>query len=122
MNTDLRRSQRFSDFIAVAVSIMNNAGKTRVKGPFAGRIINISDHGVCLLMSLGSFDSYEMHLSTSKSNDLCLEIEGTNSQKQISLSGRPVWTNPFAIDDLHGFKIGVEFDSQTVENMETYEH
>ena len=61
MITDLRRSKRYNDFLAVSVLARNEENGAKEVGPFAGRIINISKNGVCLLMSLGVLDSYNVY-------------------------------------------------------------
>lgn len=113
MNTDLRRSRRFTDFLAVSVHACKDANGDRKIGPFAGRIINISRHGVCLLMSLGILDSYDLFRSTYKNDSLHLEIQGSLPVDidTFSLSGRPVWMDPFVLDDIRAFKMGVDFIS-----------
>jgi len=116
MNTNLRRSQRFNDFIAISVIARNKTDGSKRIGPYSGRLINISRHGACILMSLGTLESYDVYRSTYDSNTMCLEIEGSALQekKNFTLSGRPVWMDPFILDDLRAFKMGVEFNSKTV--------
>jgi hypothetical protein len=114
MNTDLRKSKRYNDFIAVSVQSRHNTSGKREVGPFAGRIINISRHGACLLMSLGVLDSYNVYRSTYKNDELHLEIQGSVPPdiSKFNLSGRPVWLDPFVLDEIRAFKMGVEFISQ----------
>ena len=115
MNTELRRSKRFNDFLAVSVLARNGVNGNNEAGPFAGRIVNISRHGACLLMSLGVLDSYNVYRSTSKNDSLHLEIQGNmpHDVDNFTLSGRPVWMDPLVIDDLRAFKMGVNFISVT---------
>ena len=115
MNTDLRRSQRHNDFLPVSVTACKRSdGKTEV-GPFAGRIVNISKHGVCVLMSLGVLDSYNIYRATYQNDSLHLEINGKLPQvvEEFSLSATPIWMDPFVIDDIRAFKMGVDFLSST---------
>jgi len=113
MNTELRRSKRYNDFLAVTVIARNRENGTKEVGPFAGRIVNISKHGTCLLMSLGVLDSYNVYRSTYKNNSLHLEIQGSmpSGMENFTLSGSPVWMDPFVIDDIRAFKMGVDFIS-----------
>ncbi|GAB4343996.1 MAG: hypothetical protein Kow0089_20200 [Desulfobulbaceae bacterium] len=111
MNMEMRRSRRHNDFIAISVEARSNAGKERLAGPFAGRIINISKYGACLLMSLGVLESYDVYRSTCRNNSRHLEIQGPfpSGTTTFTLHGRPVWMDPFMLDDLRAFKMGVEF-------------
>lgn len=113
MNIDLRRSKRHNDFIAVSVHAKNKENGNREIGPFAGRIINISTHGACLLMSLGVLESYDVYRTTFNNDDMHLEIEGTIPLRvnNFSLAGHPIWMDPFVLDDIRAFKMGVEFSS-----------
>lgn len=111
MNTDLRRSRRYNDFIAVSVLARNDLKSEKKVGPFAGRIINISRHGACLLLSLGLLDSYDVYRKTRETEDMFLEIEGAipPGLEKFLLSGQPVWMDPVILDDIRAFKMGVEF-------------
>lgn len=111
MNSDLRRSKRYNDFIPVFVTAQNGVNGMRVAGPFAGRIINISRNGACLLMSLGVLDAYSVYCSTARNPSSFLEIQGSvaTEDEPFRLSARPVWTDPFIMDDLRAFKMGIEF-------------
>ncbi len=115
MNTDLRRSKRYNDFIPVSVLAKNEASGNKEVGPFAGRIINISRHGACLLMSLGVIESYDVYRSTYKNDGTNLVIEGAipPGLENFSLSGNPVWMDPFVLDDIRAFKMGVEFKDKS---------
>ena len=113
MNTELRRSKRYDDFLAVSVIARNRTNGNREVGPFAGRIINISRHGVCLLMSLGVLDSYNVYRSTHKNDSMHLEIQGSIPYEtdNFTLSARSIWMDPFVLDDIRAFKMGVHFIS-----------
>lgn len=113
MNTELRRSKRINDFLAVSVIARNDLNGCKEVGPFAGRIINISKHGACLLMSLGVLDSYNIYRSTYKNDSLHLEIQGNipTDIPDFTLSGSPVWMDPIVIDDIRAFKMGIDFIS-----------
>lgn len=85
-------------------------GKSQT-APFSGRIINISRHGACLLMPLGAMKSYEVYSKTYHNDSSYLEIKGSfrNESAKFIFTARPVWTDPFILDDMHAFKMGVEF-------------
>jgi len=114
MNTDLRRSKRYEEFLAVSVLARNRLNGGRESGPFAGRIVNISRHGACLLFSLGVLDTYNIYRSTYRNDALQLEIQGSVPPHMIkfNLAGRPVWMDPFVLDDIRAYKMGVEFLSE----------
>ena len=111
MNSDLRRAKRYNDFIPVFVTAHNGMNALRAAGPFSGRIINISDSGACLLMPLSVLDSYNVYSAAIRDVSSFLEIQGTAALEagQFKLTARPVWSDPFIMDDLRAFKIGVEF-------------
>ena len=111
MNSDLRRARRYHDFIPVFVTAHNGMDSIRVAGPFSGRIINISRCGACLLMPLSVLDSYNVYSAAIRDVSSFLEIQGTVSLEagQFKLSARPVWSDPFIMDDLRAFKMGIEF-------------
>ncbi len=113
MNTELRRSKRYNDFLAVSVIARNEENGNNEVGTFAGRIINISKNGVCLLMSLGVLDSYNVYRSTYKNDSLHLEIKGDmpSQRENFTISGNPVWMDPIVIDDIRAFKMGVDLAS-----------
>ena len=111
MIIDQRRSKRYNDFIAVSVRAVNDQDGSSEIGPFAGRIINISIHGACLLMALGVLESFDVYRSTYKNDEMHLEIDGTLPLQtdNFALSGKPIWMDPFILDDIKAFKMGVEF-------------
>jgi hypothetical protein len=111
MNSDLRRAKRYHDFIPVLVTAPKGMNTLRATGPFSGRIINISRYGGCLLMPFGVLDPDEVFNATYHKTSPFLEIQGSVSLKNghFKLSARPVWTDPFVMDDLRAFKLGIEF-------------
>ena len=113
MNIDLRRSKRYNDFLAVSVLARNSVNGNSEVGSFAGRIINISRDGVCLLMSLGVLDAYDVYRSTYKKDLMHLEIQGSmpHAMSNFKLVGRPIWMDPLALDGIRAFKMGVAFMS-----------
>ena len=64
-------------------------------------------------MSLGVLDSYNVYRSTYKKDSRHLEICGSLPSEigSFNLSGRPIWMDPFVLDDIRAFKMGVEFMS-----------
>ena len=122
MNTELRRSKRYNDFLAVSVLARNEENGIKEVGPFAGRIINISKNGICLLMSLGILDSYNVYRSTYKNNLLYIEIQGNipSTREKFVISGNPIWMDPLVIDDIRAFKMGVDLASSESLRLSEY--
>ncbi len=122
MNTELRRSKRYNDFLAVSVLARNEENGTKEVGPFAGRIINISKNGVCLLMSLGVLDSYNVYRSTYKNDLLHLEIHGAipSRKENFAISGNPMWMDPIVIDDIRAYNMGVDLASSEDSQLSQY--
>ncbi len=123
MNSELRRSKRYNDFVAITVMAHNGMNGAREAGPFSGRIINISRHGACLLMSLGDLDAYQVYSSTRKNDSSYIDIHGSfeTGEDRFNLPARPVWADPIIMDDIRAFKMGVEFmvnpDSEKMDNI-----
>ncbi|MFZ5798050.1 MAG: PilZ domain-containing protein [Desulfobulbaceae bacterium] len=111
MNLELRGAKRYNDFIPVFVTAQNGTNGSRIAGPFSGRIINFSRSGACLLMSLGVLDSYNVYSSTVRDASSFLEIKGriSSAEEQFKFTARPVWTDPFIMEELCAFKMGIEF-------------
>lgn len=111
MNSDLRRSRRYNDFIPVQVLAKNGVNGNRETAVYSGRIINISRHGACLLMPLGAMQSYEVYSKTHQDDSTYLEIRGNlrDENEKFAIPARPVWSDPFIIGELHAYKMGVEF-------------
>jgi hypothetical protein len=126
MITDLRRSKRFADFLPITVSAVSGTDKnnTVVAGPFSGRIIDISRHGACLLMTQVLLKKYHVYHSTREndSNFLHLRINIPPDLVNFTLPAAPVWMSPFVLDDIKVFRMGVEFlmnpDGEQVQQLE----
>lgn len=111
MITEMRRSKRHNDFIAISIVAQDGIQGATKAGPFSGRIINISRHGACLLMPRVVSKSYHLFHSTRQDDSLFLEIEGTIQQQteKFKIPARPVWLEAFNMDDIEAFNMGVEF-------------
>ncbi len=111
MNTDLRRSKRDSVYLPIAVSAQDGISGGQLAGPFSGRIIDISLHGACLLMTQVMRGSYHV-FHTTRENDsslLLLHIDIPPEIVDLALPARPVWLDIFRQDQIRAFKMGVEF-------------
>lgn len=110
MNTDLRRSKRYNDFLPISVKAVPGGNADPV-GPFSGRIIDISRHGACLLMTQVLLKTYHVFHSTKDDEQAVLElhINIPPTIKNFILPCRPVWIAPFQIEEIKAFKMGVDF-------------
>ena len=111
MHSDQRRATRYNDFIPFFVTAQNGMNGMLAAGFSSGRIINISRSGACLLLSLDMLDSYDVYRASIRKASPFLEIQGTMSPEtgQFKLSASPVWFQPFIMDNLCAFKMGVKF-------------
>ncbi|WP_456384819.1 PilZ domain-containing protein [Desulfolithobacter sp.] len=111
MNTDLRRSKRDRVYLPISVSAQDGISGERLAGPFSSRIIDISLHGACLLMTQVMCGSYHI-FHTTRENDsslLLLHIDIPPEIVNLALPARPVWLDIYHQDQIRAFKMGVEF-------------
>ena len=111
MISELRRSRRFNDFIAVKVEALNGMNGEKEAGPFSGRIINISRHGACLLMTQVLLKTYHVFHTTKEDEEAVLElhINIPPAIRDFVLPCRPVWMSPFQLEEIKAYKMGVDF-------------
>ena len=111
MNTELRRSKRYNDFLPISVSAISGTDKKIIAGPFSGRIIDISRHGACLLMTQVLLRTYHVY-HTTRENDsrfLQLQINIPPDLVNFIIPALPVWIKPFDLDEIKAFRMGVDF-------------
>ena len=111
MSIDQRRSRRYDRFLPITVIATDKSGACVKAGPFQGRVINISRHGACLLMSQVMANSFHLYYSTKETPTLFLQLT-INIQPEIidcRIPGQPVWLDVFREGEIRAFKIGVEF-------------
>jgi hypothetical protein len=90
---------------------MDTSRNEIMAGPFPGRIINISRHGACLLMSQVISNSFHLFHSIKENENSCIQLT-INIQPEIincKIPGQPVWMDIFREGDIRAFKIGIEF-------------
>lgn len=111
MNTELRRSKRYADFLPISVTALPKGDPARSVGPFSGRIIDISRHGACLLMTQVLQKNYHVYHSTEENAASILElhINIPPELRNIIIPCRPVWLKPFQIEEIKAFRMGVNF-------------
>lgn len=81
-------------------------------GPFSGRIIDISTHGACLLMTQVMRDRYHVFHSTRENDSNLLQLSISVPPEvinPITISAIPVWLDLFRNNEISAFKMGVEF-------------
>lgn len=124
MITDLRRSKRYTDFLPISVSAISGTDKKIIAGPFSGRIIDISRHGACLLMTQVLLRTYHIFHST-KENDshfLQIQINIPPDLVNFTIPSLPVWIKPFDLDEIKAFRMGVNFlinsDGEQMQRLE----
>jgi hypothetical protein len=111
MTVEARRSKRYNRFLPIGVIAMDTRNNEVMAGPFPGRIINISRHGACLLMSQVIANSFHLFHSTKENENSCIQLT-INIQPEIincKIPGNPLWMDIFREGDIRAFKIGVEF-------------
>jgi len=109
MNSDLRRSQRYTDFLPISVIV--NRGQQKISGPYSARITDISHHGACLLLTRVMLDSFHIFHSTREddSQTLQLIVSINRDIEDITVNARPIWLDSTQMDDIKVFKMGVDF-------------
>lgn len=111
MNTDSRRSSRYADFLPIIVTVGSMHDDTILAGPFSARIVDISNHGVCLILSQVLLHSFHVFHSTreNEATALRLQIKLPHSQNSVLIPARPVWLHAEDSEDSKVFRMGVDF-------------
>ena len=113
MSKEQRRSKRYDRFLPITVAALDKDGQILKAGPFQGRVINISRHGACLLLSQVMAHTFHLFHSTKEDESTFLQLT-IHIQPEIidcKIPGKPVWMDIFREGDIRAFKIGVEFMS-----------
>ena len=111
MTHEARRSKRYNRFLPIGITTLDCTSNAVLAGPFPGRVINISRHGACLLMSQVTANSFHMFHSIDENDTMYIQLT-INIQPEIincKIQGRRVWMDVFHEGDIHAYKIGVEF-------------
>jgi len=111
MSIDSRRSPRLTDYLPLEVYLLQASDEHLITGPFAGRIIDISSHGACLLMSQVMRNNVHVFHSTQENDELVLQLHIClePDPEQFRLNARPVWFDLFHKGEIRAFKMGVKF-------------
>lgn len=108
---DHRRSQRYTDFLPLSVSVRKQDDDSLVSGPFSARIVDISNHGACLIMTRVMMHSFHIFHSTREDDtvNIILQIDLPSQKDTIKLAAQPVWMDATKLEDVKVFKMGVDF-------------
>lgn len=119
MNSEPRRSSRLTDFLPIFVYARNNDDDSQVAGPFSARVVDISNHGACLLMTQVMMESFHIFHSTREDDsiNLSLHINTPTDPEPIIIPAQPVWLNAAKMDDIKFFKMGVDFVNTIDKNL-----
>jgi hypothetical protein len=125
MDAESRRSQRILDYLPLEVHVVGKQDGRVFAGPFSGRIIDLSVHGACLLMSQVMRNNFHLFHST-RDVDGCvlqLTIDHPPDLDHCTLLALPVWMGLVRQQEIRAFKMGVEFvgDPETPEMKELRE-
>ena len=111
MNADPRRSPRYADFLPITVTVGAPPDETRLAGPFSARIVDISNHGACLLLPQVLLHSFHI-FHTTRENEaaaLLLQIKLPHQNNSVLITGRPVWLRTEDSGGIKIFRMGVDF-------------
>jgi hypothetical protein len=111
MNIEHRRSERIIDFLPLDVHVVGKTDGQVIAGPFCGRIIDISCHGACLLMTQVMRDAFHVFHTTRETDEflLRLTIDHPPDINRCTLNALPIWLDLYRQQEISAFKMGVEF-------------
>jgi len=112
MNVDQRRSPRIIDYLPLEVHAVGRKSGRCLAGPFSGRIIDISLHGACLLMTQILHKGFHIFHSTRENSGLMLQltIDHPPDLNRCILTATPVWMDFFQRQQIRAFQMGIEFN------------
>lgn len=129
MNIEHRRSKRILDYLPLEVHALAAQGGPPIAGPFSGRIIDISRHGACLLMTQVFRNNFHIFHSTRESSETLLQltINHPPDLNHCVLTAVPIWLNLFRQQEIRAFTMGIEFTensegSQMKEVLKALQH
>jgi len=110
MTAERRIYERVPDFLPLEIRVVHAPDGQELAGPFSGRIIDISSHGACLLMTQVMSHAFHVFYSTRDTAGAVLQliIDQPPDIGHHILTARPVWLNAFQQDTIRAFKMGVE--------------
>ncbi|WP_028578964.1 PilZ domain-containing protein [Desulfogranum japonicum] len=111
MTIDKRRSKREPDYLPIAIHAINNDTGEILAGPFSTRIIDISEHGSCLLITQVMQGNFHIFHSTMEHTAYLLQltIDLPPNLNNVTIKAKPIWMNLFRHKNVCAYKLGVEF-------------
>lgn len=111
MSIEQRRSPRLIDYLPVEVYAVKARGGQPLAGPFSGRIIDMSAHGACLLMTQVFHHGFHIFHSSRDTADTLLQLRILDLPEldPCPLLAVPVWLDLFRQQKIRAFKMGIEF-------------
>ncbi|NLX18390.1 MAG: hypothetical protein GXY53_03790, partial [Desulfobulbus sp.] len=93
MTIERRKSERVADFFPLDVYALQLESRKTIAGPFSGRIIDISDHGACLLMTQIISNGFHLFYTTRdmEGTALGLVFENITADHSSIFTAHPVW-------------------------------
>ncbi len=118
MTIEYRRSPRKIDYLPLEVAVVRTNSGKHIAGPFSGRIIDISRHGACLLMSQMIRNGFHLYYSTRETADALVQltINMLPESGSFTLKALPVWMATFNQQEIRAFKMGVDFTENPEEH------
>ncbi len=111
MSIESRRSKRIIEYLPLEVYAVQGQDNQPIAGPFSGRIIDISTHGACLLMTQVFLNNFHIFHSTRDTNNTFLQLV-INHPPDIDncrLNAVPIWLDLFRQQEIRAFKMGIDF-------------
>lgn len=114
MTIERRKSERVVDFFPLEIHALHLVSHKVIAGPFSGRIIDISDHGACLLMTQVLVNGFHIFHTTRNTDGVAIGLGFTNISAGDSLvfTAHPVWLKPFQQQEVRAFRMGVQFTAE----------
>ena len=111
MSSDSRRSPRLIDYLPLEVRVIRAVDHHPLAGPYAGRIIDISTHGACLLMTQVLLQHVHVFHTPRTTEGLVLQLDIVldGEQNSYRLTARPIWLNEVKPRRIFAYKMGIEF-------------
>ena len=111
MSVEQRKSERIIDYLPIEVHAVGERDGQPIAGPFSGRIIDISSHGACLLMTQVFHDGFHIFHSTRDTSNTLLQltINHPPDLNNCILTALPIWLDLFRQQEIRAFKMGIEF-------------
>ena len=111
MNSESRKSKRYTDVTPVTLTLRKSTTNDVATGPFTGKIMDICSNGACLMMPQAFIDSCHVFQSAQEAGWLYVElpVQQRLDTAGMYLSAQPVWLNTLQNDNFLEKMMSVEF-------------